>query len=79
MKVVIIKAQNLADVIKRAVNICLKLEEKELYFLSTPDQINNMRDILNKSEVVKEIQVSNKTIYIAKGIKIQLENIDYYE
>lgn len=79
MRVAIIKSHNLADVIKRAVNICIKLEEKELVLFSTPDQVDDIRDILNKSKVVSEIQVSNKTIYIAKGIKIQLENIDYYE
>lgn len=51
----------------------------ELILFATPDVVLLIKKLLAKSNVITEIHISDKTIYIARGMKIQIETIDRYE
>jgi len=50
--------------------------EEELILFTTPAITELLKKLLAKSNSITEIYISDKTIYIAKGLKIQIETID---
>lgn len=53
--------------------------EDELLLFATPDVAEKLKSLLQKNTSINEIYASDKTIYIAKGLKIQIEEIDGFE
>ena len=53
--------------------------EDELILFATPAVAEKLKSLLQKNTSITEIYASDKTIYIAKGLKIQIEEIDGFE
>lgn len=79
MKIVMKGKEDLGIRLSRLLHRLVLEKEEELWLFSTPDVTELLKKLLARSKSVTEIHISDKVIYIAKGMKIQVETIDGYE
>lgn len=71
--------ENLGQRLSNLLHNLVAENEEELILFSTPDVVELLKGLIAKSETITEIHISNKIIYLARGLKIQIETIDGYK
>ncbi len=79
MKIAIKGKENLSLRLAVLLKKCVAAKKEELFLFSTTDVKDSIVNLLQKSEKITEIHVSDKVIYLTQGLKIQIEVIDGYE
>jgi len=79
MKIAIIQKDNLSKRLAALMRLALLSQEEELLLFTTQAEADKISKLLRSNGKITEIYVSDKTIYVTDGLKIQIEIIDGYE
>lgn len=76
MKIVITSKVDLGPKLATILHRLVGDKEGELTLFATPAITELLKKLLAKSNIITEINISDKTIYIAKSLRVQIETID---
>jgi len=79
MKIAITQKDNLSKRLAALMRLAILGQDEELILFATKDSADKMAKLLRSNGKITEIYVSDKTIYITDGLKVQIEIIDGYE